>query len=234
MTQLPKNSSNPNDLQNKRHIHDWNPTAKLFSHVVLPHTKDTLLNSMSKYQLACKPGHRPSEHLFLLKSVFAYYNQKKKGILVAGYDIKSFFDSEDAYDVFSEVYSSGVKGKIYRLLFQLNKNTKIKIRTPVGDTQSKDSGPIITQGGIEAAILSSVSIDRGTDVTFAASDSEAEYHGLKLAPFRWMDNIPRVGESVASAQYANTLMEDLFEQKSLSFNLSKSKESEEKNQNRTE
>ena len=38
-----------------------------------------------------------------------------------------------------------------------------------------------------------------------------------------MDDILRVGESVASAQYANTLMEDLFEQKSLSFNLSKSK-----------
>ena len=37
-----------------------------------------------------------------------------------------------------------------------------------------------------------------------------------------MDDILRAGESVASAQYANSLVEDLFKQKSLSFNMKKS------------
>merc|ERR1711954_627232 len=70
--------------------------------------------------------------------------------------------------------------------------------------------------------MSSISIDRGTNVTFAASDCEARYHGLRLAPLRWMDDILRIGDSVASAQYSNCLIEELFEQKSLSLKMEKS------------
>ena len=166
---------------------------------------------MTKYQLACKPGHRPSEHLYVLKSVFAHYSRKKKSMILTGYDIQTFFDSENIFDVFEDVYTSQVKGKLYRLLYEMNKNSKITIRTPVGDTEPKDSGPVITQGGIESAIMSSVSIDRGTDVTFAASDCEARYHGLKLAPLRWMVDMLRIGDRVASAQYSSCLIEESFE-----------------------
>ena len=143
-------------------------------------------------------------------------------MLVTSYDIRAFFDSENIYNVFRELYTSQVKGKLYRLLFQMNKNTRIIIKTPVGDSEARDTGPVITQGGVESAVISSVSIDRGTDVAFAASDDEAEYHGIRLAPFRWMDDILRVGDSVASAQTANENMEDMFEKKSLSFNMTKS------------
>ena len=93
-----------------------------------------------------------------------------------------FFYSEDCYDVFNEVYANQVKGKVYRLLFEMNRNTRIMVKTPVGCSQSADTGPIITQGSVEAGVLSSVSIDNGTDVTFVNSDCEVMYHGLKLAP----------------------------------------------------
>ena len=205
-----------------RHIHDRNQTGKFFSQIVLHHAKDNLLKNMSKFQLACKPGHRPSEHLFVLKSVFTQYKQNKKGLLCTSYDISTFFDSEDVFDVFGEVYNNQVKGKVYRLLFEMNKNTRVKINTPVGVSQSADTGPIITQGGVEAGLLSSVSIDNGTNVTFAASDCEVNYFDIKLAPLKYQDDIFRMAETVASAQFSNDVLEDLFEKKSLSFNLSKS------------
>ena len=49
-----------------------------------------------------------------------------------------------------------------------------------------------------------------------------QYFGYQLAPLRYVDDILRMGETLDSAQKANILMEDLFEQKSLSFNLKKS------------
>ena len=67
-----------------------------------------------------------------------------------------FFYSEDIFDCFGELYSSDVKGKVYRLLYEMNKNTRITIQTPVGDTQPKDTGPIVTQGSVEGPVLSSV------------------------------------------------------------------------------
>ena len=104
----------------------------------------------------------------------------------------------------------------------MNEGARISINTPVGKTEPRWTDPNLTQGSTEAAILSSVSISKGTDVTFAQSDCEVQLHGNKLAPFRYMDDILRGGETVASAQHANNLMEDLFERKSLSFNLKKS------------
>ena len=73
VTQLYKGSGLISDLSSMRHIHSRDILAKVFSQIVLYHAKDNLLKNMSKYQIACKPGHRPSEHLFVLKSVFAQY-----------------------------------------------------------------------------------------------------------------------------------------------------------------
>ena len=89
-------------------------------------------------------------------------------------------------------------------------------------TEPRYIDPNLMQGSSEAAILSSTGIDRGTDVTFRDSDSEVQYFGYQLAPLRYVDDILRMGETLDSAQKANILMEDLFEQKSLSFNLKKS------------
>ena len=175
VTQLYKGSGLISDLSSMRHIHSRDILAKVFSQIVLYHAKDNLLKNMSKYQIACKPGHRPSEHLFVLKSVFAQYKKNKKGLILSGYDISTFFDSEDIYDVLGEVYTNDVKGKVYRLLFELNKNARIEVNTPVGTSQSADTGPIVTQGSVEAGVMSSVSIDNGTNVTFVNSDCEVFY-----------------------------------------------------------
>ena len=63
--------------------------------MVISEAKVPLFKNLSKFQIACRPGHRPSEHLFILKSVFANYQKKGKGLILAGLDLKKMFDSED-------------------------------------------------------------------------------------------------------------------------------------------
>ena len=104
--------------------------------------KPKFFENLSKYQIACKPGHRPSEHLFILKSVYQKYKNENKGLLITSYDLMKFFDMEDIYDCLGEVYSCNVKGKVYRLIYGMNQNVKIKVKTPVGITESKETGPI--------------------------------------------------------------------------------------------
>ena len=107
-------------------------------------------------------------------------------------------------------------------MYEMNKITRIRIQTSVGVTQPKDTGSIVTQGGVEGPVMSSVSIDNGLNVTFAQSEVEVRYKSLSLAPQSFMDDIMRMAESLASAQYGNILMEELIEQKCLQFNLDKS------------
>ena len=77
--QLPKGNKCSNSLENIRHIHDRNLYSKFFSQIVMAQAKPNLFENLSKYQIACRPGHRPSEHLFVIKIVFAKYDLEKRG-----------------------------------------------------------------------------------------------------------------------------------------------------------
>ena len=93
--------------------------------MVMSLAKPILFDNLSKFQIACRPGHRPSEHLFVIKSVLGKFQKDGKGILATSYDLEKFFDFEDIFDILSEVYESGVSGKVYRLIYQMNKNMRI-------------------------------------------------------------------------------------------------------------
>ena len=172
----------------------------------------------------CRPGHRPSEHIYVLKSVFIKHQAQKKPLIAACFDLRKMFDSEDLYDCLNQVYLSEVTGKLYRLLFQMNKNVRLTIQTPVGDTPSANTGPIVTQGGVDGAVMSSVSI--GNDVSDAFKEKEDEYEvkyeNVQLSPLLFLDDILRCSDTVESANYVNKLLEKVISKKGLEFNSEKS------------
>ena len=148
-------------LDNYRFIHlkgDW---QRLFSQMVTLAAKENLINHMSKFQIATKPGHRATEHIFVILSIIAHYEVEGKLLLISMIDLRKYFDSESAYDCWSEIYANQVKGKIYRLLFELNKKARIKVKTPVGVSDSSETNPLVSQGTSEGAIVSAVNLDNG-------------------------------------------------------------------------
>ena len=159
------------ELDSQRFIHEKNSILKFFQQIVMFYTKPLIYKNMSKFQIACKPGHRPSEHLFVVKSIMALFKEKNKPLIFSSFDLRKFYDSEKLTDCLSELYSCQVKGKLYRLIFNMNKSVKIRVKTPVGVTRSEEVGETVTQGSVEAAPLSAVSIDRGVNVAFEDSET---------------------------------------------------------------
>ena len=125
LVQLSKSRGKTGELKNMRHIHLRNIYLSLFSQIVISFVKDSLIDHLSKYQIACKPGRRPSEHLFTIKSIIAFYQKQKKGIILSSLHISTFYDSENLTDCLSEIYKCSVKGKIYRLIFEMNKTSRL-------------------------------------------------------------------------------------------------------------
>ena len=76
--------------------------SKVSGQLVLFHAKVPLFKSMSNFQIACKPGHRASEHLFVNKSVFAHFQTKQKGLINSSFDLKKMFDMENMFYVCQE------------------------------------------------------------------------------------------------------------------------------------
>ena len=71
----------------------------------------------------------------------------------------------------------------------MNKNTIIKVQTPVGETETRNTGPIVTQGGVDSATISSVSIGNGVSDAFKDSNEEIVYNTLPLSSIIFMDDI---------------------------------------------
>ena len=183
--------------------------------------KPILYQNMSKYQLASRPGHRASEHLFVLKSIMIDYEEKNKPILFASYDLRKMFDSEKLTDCMGEIYNSNIKGKVYRMIYKMNEDMSVKVNTPVGVTESAKVGDIVTQGGVDAGILSAVNIDNGMNDAFEDVESDVKYVDLEVKFQIYMDDIGKLSESVEAAQDANKRIERLMESKLLDLNLKK-------------
>ena len=81
----------------------------------------------------CKPGHRPQEHIFNIKSVIGKYNMEKKVIIMIRYKISGFFDKEVLSDAVQELYSINTDPKVcIRLFHKLNESTRVRVRTSCG------------------------------------------------------------------------------------------------------
>ena len=96
-------------------------------------------------------------------------------LIIQFFDIKKFFDSEVLRDGMNAIHKAGIKGKIYRLWFNLNRNIKIKVRTACGTSDSEDTGEGIGQGTIGGAIVSAATLDDGVSEMFETSNDEICY-----------------------------------------------------------
>ena len=159
-------------LDNYRFLHLKDDISKLFSQIVFEKTKDKLINNMSKFQIAAKPGHRATEHLFCMMSLIQLNEIRGSAIYLCLFDIVKFFDKESVYDCQFELYKSNIRGRLYRLVFKLNENIRIRVRTPVGLTEAEDSGAGVGQGTVLGSITSSVSLDSGITEEFNDVDNE--------------------------------------------------------------
>ena len=125
-------------------------------------------------------------------------------------------------DTLSEVYKNNVKGKVYRLLYQMNKDTHIRVKTPVGYTEERSTGEGIGQGTLEGAVLSSVNLDGGVRDYFKDSCHEVNYADIQLGPLLYQDDIKRLSDDIPAAQLGVYKLEQIAESKLLDFNIVKS------------
>ena len=66
-------------------------------------------------------------------------------------------------------YKAGISGKLYRLWYKLNKNTKIRVKTAFGVSNLEDVGETIAQGSFGGAIISAANLDDGVQTMFETS-----------------------------------------------------------------
>ena len=125
-------------------------------------------------------------------------------------------------DGMDSLYNCGVNGKVYRLIYELNRSTMLTISTGCGMTQPRRIGANIAQGSIGGALISSINLDRTVDQHFSRSEHELSYVDLRLQPTIFQDDISRLSSSRTAAQTGNEYIKSCMEVKLLDLNVDKS------------
>ena len=222
IVQLNKSESNKTDLNKKRHIHTKKDVAKYFGHMVTSTIKPTIVNNISPFQIGAIPGHRSQEHLYNLKSVVMMMEKNGDAVATQLLDLVKYFDSENLLDNLNELYKSNIRGKSYRLIHELNKETKLKVRNAIGESDERKTKEGMAQGSIDAGIVSSNNLSKGVEDFFASSQWELFFGPLRLLPQSFQDDLMRYCKDPLSAQYGLDRFEHLAESKVLQYNETKS------------
>ena len=167
------------------------------------------------------PNHRSQEHLFTVKSVIALYSRLNIPLFLQIFDISKYFDREILKNAMDPLYKCGITGKLYRLWYNLNKDSQIKVKTAAGLTCAKTTGENVTQGSIGGAILSSANLDKTLCAYFGGSDSELSYGDRRLQPITFQDDTCRLAGSVEDVQEGNIIMQAAMKRMQLDLNIAK-------------
>ena len=197
--------------------------------------KPMIVGNMTEYQIGAIPGHRPEKHLYTLKSFVNLAEKNNVAVAITLLDLVKYFDKENLLDVLNELYKAKVKGKVYKLVHEMNKDTKITVRTSVGESNKREVNNSVSQGSIDGGILSSNNLSKGIDDFFTSSECEVSFVEVPLLPQSYQDDVCRMSLDLLSTQLGLDRFQALADSKILSFNLLKScvvimgKEKKEKN-----
>ena len=211
-------------LSDNRFIHSkpWFPRL-MEGLVVEEGLREALLQGSSMYQVGGQPGHRTEELVFAMKSIVAKQMMEGKATIIQCWDISKFFDKERIEDAVLTCLRRGADEKAVRLWYNLNKDTKIQVKTGVGLSEKTEVGAVLGQGTIGGALISQAVLDDGIKDNFQpGGQDELEYGEVPLAPMMYQDDLIHGAGGLEEAILANTKIDITMKQRGLSLNEAKS------------
>ena len=210
------------EFSNQRFIHTKDEIPKGFEYIVVDKVKPTIVKNCTKYQIGAIPGHQAAEHLFTIKSVMALFQEAGKPLIMTCFDLMKYFDSESLKDAMNSLFHSGVRGKEYKLIYELNRSNKIQIQTSVGMTRSFNTGPSVCQGSVGGGLVSAINLDYSVNRFFHNSSNEIYYYDVRLQPLIYQDDLGKFSSCRLDAQAGNDRIEACMETKLLDLHPDKS------------
>jgi len=187
------------DLQNYRGIFLSNVSCKIFEKLIYKKLEPIIDENMTEFQAGARKGRRTTDHIHTLKSKIHYDQYLQQDTYIQFYDIVKGFDKLWLRDVMYDLGNNGVKGRLCRIIFLLNSNTTIAIRTSYGITEEMELGELVRQGSVLGAVISANSLE--TVVKDAQNGSGGTTLGnIYLYPLCFVDNVAAISNTVSEAR----------------------------------
>ena len=120
---------------------------------------DAIDECMSDSNVGGRKKRNIRDNLFVIYSIINDAIRNKKSIDVQFYDIAKCFDAMWAEESMNDFYDAGVRDDKFSLVSLMNEKCKVKVKTPVGDTDIFELNRIEMQGTVPAPLKCAVQMD---------------------------------------------------------------------------
>ena len=148
---IPKKGSKLS-LKNERGIFLLSSVRTVFMRLLYNTKYDIINENMSESNVGSRKKKSCINHIFVINGIIheTLSSKHNNPLSLRIYDYRQMFDSMSLQEAVSDLYDSGVKDDTLTLLYEANKNIKVKVRTPYGLSAEQTFDKLVLQ------ILSSI------------------------------------------------------------------------------
>jgi len=212
-----KNKGLKCDLKNQRGIFLTQTISKIFEKLVLSRIQPDLETNMSDFQNGARPQRGTADSLFIIRALINYYKYYNVPITIVFYDLEKCFDRLWLKDCMIDLFESGVKNKLWSIIYELNETCEICVKTPIGVSKGFTAKQIVKQGTVLAANICANSVDKLNNESRSGGIG-AIVGNVNVPNLAFQDDIAQVNISTKTAEKQLMITESFQRAKKMKFN----------------
>ena len=192
-----KGKGEKSNLENDRGIFLVTEFRSILMRLMYLDTYSEIDSNMSDSQVGGRKGKNVRNHIWVLNGVISdvLSTKKKTPIDLQIYDYKQCFDSLWLQECMNDMYDSGVKNDKLALLYNVNTEVKMAVKTPVGKTRRGSIYNVITQGDVFGPLVCSNQVDTFGKECLVDKKYTYTYKGeVEIPPLGMVDDLICISE----------------------------------------
>ena len=221
-----KGKGDKSNLENDRGIFIVTILRSILMKLIYNDEYECIDNSMSDSQVGARKKKNIRNHIWIVNGVICdvLSRKAKKPIDVHIYDYRQCFDSLWLEECLNDLYDSGLKNDKLALLFNINRNVEVVVKTPAGKTDRGNIQNVITQGDVFGPLLCSNQVDTFGKECIEEHKYTYIYKGeVEIPPLSMVDDLLCISECGYKTTMLNTYIKVKTNSKKLQFGESKCK-----------
>ena len=154
-----KGKGSKSSLKSDRGIFLVNIMRSILMKLVYQEKYPIVDKNMSDSQIGARRKKNIRNHIFILNGVINEAVNTGRSIDILMYDYRQCFDTLWLQECINDLYDAGIQDDKLALIYEVNKNNKVAIKTPFGTTPRVSINQIVLQGEVFGPLQCSVQVD---------------------------------------------------------------------------
>ena len=224
-----KGKGEKSNLENTRGIFIVNVFRSILLKMVYKYEYENVAPNISESNIGGQKKKRIENNIFILNGIINEAVQKKINIDIQILDYTQCFDSLSLEECLNDLYDANLTNDNLSLIHLMNKENKVTIKTPFGNTKREKVERIICQGEVFSSLICSVHVGSigkqciKENKLLYTYRKELPMNSVKIPPLGMVDDIAAVSMCGSESVEMNAFFNTKTNLKKLQFGVSKCK-----------